>query len=124
MCSRRRVTILHPSLGLGDLPRREIRPFEVADLLAPPTNSVPDGELADREAHVWSYQQTDPNQHVHAMEYVRVMEAFAADQLARRGRSGPGVLRPRPGALPAAVLHRRLVPPRGDAVPECRRESQ
>ena len=84
--ARRRVTVLHPSLGLGDLPEREIRPFDVADLLAPPPGLAPADELADREAHVWSYQQTDPNQHIHAMEYVRVMEAFAADQLARRGR--------------------------------------
>jgi hypothetical protein len=48
---------------------------------------VPSGEFADAEDHVWSYQQTDPNGHVHAMEYVRVMESFATDGLARAGRS-------------------------------------
>ena len=76
-----------PSLGLGDLPERQIRPFGLEDLLALPAGYGGGDEMADREAHVWSYQQTDPNPHIHAMEYVRVMEAFAAEQLARRGRS-------------------------------------
>jgi hypothetical protein len=84
---KRKVRVLHPSLGLGDLPERQIRPFGLEDLLAPPAGYIGGDQLADREAHVWSYQQTDPNQHIHAMEYVRVMEAFAAEQLARRGRS-------------------------------------
>jgi len=83
----RKVRVLHPSLGLGDLPERQIRPFGLEDLLAPAAGYTGGDQLADREAHVWSYQQTDPNQHIHAMEYVRVMEAFAAEQLARRGRS-------------------------------------
>jgi hypothetical protein len=76
-------------MGLGALPTREIRPFDMDDLLAVPAGFTDGENLADAEAHVWSYQQTDPNRHVHAMEYVRVMEAFAADALARRGRS-PG----------------------------------
>ncbi|HJQ83453.1 MAG TPA: hotdog fold domain-containing protein [Candidatus Binatia bacterium] len=82
---KRKVRVLHPSLGLGELPAREIRPFSKEDLLAAPEGFVPREELLDAEAHVWSYQQTDPNGHVHAMDYVRVMEAFAADQLARTG---------------------------------------
>jgi hypothetical protein len=85
--SRRKVRVLHPSMGLGELPSRVIRPFEMDDLLAPPPGFAGGESLADREPHVWSYQQTDPNRHVHAMEYVRVMEAFAADELARHGRS-------------------------------------
>ena len=87
---KRKVRVLHPSLGLGDLPRRQIRPFTLEDLLTPPRGFGGGEELADREAHVWSYQQTDPNQHIHAMEYVRVMEAFAAEQLARRGHPPGG----------------------------------
>lgn len=85
--ARRRVIVLHPSLGLGELPNRDIRPYGPDDLKAPPDGFSLCGQLADRDAHVWSYQQTDPNQHIHAMEYVRVMEAFAADELARGGRS-------------------------------------
>jgi hypothetical protein len=83
----RKVRALHPSLGLGDVPSRHIRPFTPDDLLAVPEGFVRRAELADREAHAWSYQQTDPNGHVHAMDYVRVMEAFAADELARGGLS-------------------------------------
>ena len=84
---QRKVRVLHPSMGLGELPSRRIKPFEMEDVLALPDGSAGGESLADRDAHVWSYQQTDPNQHIHAMEYVRVMEAFAADQLARRGLS-------------------------------------
>jgi hypothetical protein len=77
-------------MGLGELPSREIRPFDLDDVLAVPEGFTGGEPLADREAHVWTYQQTDPNRHIHAMEYVRVMEAFAADELARRGRSPEG----------------------------------
>jgi hypothetical protein len=84
--ARRRVTELHPSLGLGRLPERAVRLFTVEDLREVPEGYGPGEPLEDAEAHVWSYQQSDPNQHVHAMEYVRVMETFAADALARRGR--------------------------------------
>jgi hypothetical protein len=83
----RRVRILHPSLGLGDLPERNIRPMTMEDLLALPADAGTGEPCADAEAHVWSYQQTDPNGHVHAMDYVRVLEVFGADQLARRGRA-------------------------------------
>ena len=88
--AKRKVRVLHPSLGLGDLPEREIRPFGEADLIGPPAGCIALETLVDREARVWSYQQTDPNGHVHAMEYVRVMEAFAADELARCGVSPRG----------------------------------
>jgi hypothetical protein len=87
---KRKVRVLHPSLGLGELPSRVIRPFTLEDLVVPPSGYTGGEELSDREAHVWSYQQTDPNQHIHAMEYVRVMEAFAAEQLARCGRPPQG----------------------------------
>jgi hypothetical protein len=100
--ARRKVRVLHPSMGLGELPEREIRPFGLADLLAVPEGFTGGEALADGEAHVWSYQQTDPNRHIHAMEYVRVMEAFASDQLARRGRSPEGYFFAR-----ARVLFRR-----------------
>jgi len=84
---RRKVRVLHPSLGLGDLPARQIRPFTQADVLAPPVGFARREAFSDAEAHAWSYQQTDPNGHVHAMDYVRVMETFGVDQLARRGVS-------------------------------------
>jgi hypothetical protein len=99
---KRKVTVLHPSLGLGALPSREIRPFTEADLARPPEGSIAGEAFADREAHVWSYQQTDPNGHVHAMDYVRVMEAFVGDQLARSGWPSAGPLFAR-----ARVLFRR-----------------
>lgn len=83
--ARRRVRVLHPSLGLGALPSRHIRPFGEADLIGAPEGFAAAETFADREAHCWSYQQTDPNGHIHAMDYVRVMEAFVADALARRG---------------------------------------
>jgi hypothetical protein len=98
----RRVTALHPSLGLGDLPAREIRPFTPEDLLAPPDGAGSPEAIPPGEAHVWSYEQTDLNQHVHAMEYVRVVEAFVADVLARRGRPPAGWVFAR-----ARVLYRR-----------------
>ena len=82
---KRKVRVLHPSLGLGDVPTREIRPMTLADVAEPPPGWRAAETVADVEPHVWSYQQTDPNGHVHAMDYVRVMEFFAADALARRG---------------------------------------
>jgi hypothetical protein len=89
--ARRRVTRLHPSLGLGEVPEREIRPVTEADLLGPPPGyrrrGDADPSFADADWHTWSYQQTDPNRHVHAMDYVRVLESFAGDHLARLGRS-------------------------------------
>ena len=84
----RRVTELHPIMELGKLPERELRLPTLDDLLTPPAGyQAMRGEALDRDPHVWSYQQTDPNQHIHAMEYVRSLERFATDHLARLGRS-------------------------------------
>lgn len=84
---RRRVTELHPSMELGDLPSREIMPDDVSELLAPPPPYRRSGsDCVGVEPHVWSYQQTDPNRHIHAMDYVRTLDLFAVDQLALRGR--------------------------------------
>lgn len=84
----RRVTELHPIMELGKLPARELHLPTLDGLLAPPAGyEAVRGEMLDREPHVWSYQQTDPNQHIHAMEYVRSLERFATDHLARLGRS-------------------------------------
>src|SRR5581483_9719827 len=84
--ARRRVTTLHPSFGLGELPRRELRAVKPDELLAPPADGRHLGALGPGPSHAWSYQQTDPNRHVHAMEYLRVVEAFATTELARAGR--------------------------------------
>jgi hypothetical protein len=85
---RRRVVDLHASAGLGALPTTELSPTTVDELVAPPESFRRDGaDCVDSEAHVWSYQQTDPNRHVHAMDYVRSLDLFATDQLALRGRS-------------------------------------
>jgi len=86
---RRKVTELHPSLKMGGAPRREIHVVTAAELLVPPEGYRPheDGSFADPDSHVWSYQQTDPNRHVHAMDYVRALEFFAVDHLAHLGRS-------------------------------------
>ena len=86
---QRKVTELHPIMELGTLPRRELRLPTVDELLTAPAGyeAVEGGDFRDTDPHVWSYQQTDPNQHVHAMEYVRSLERFATDQLARLGRS-------------------------------------
>lgn len=84
--AKRRVTVLHPSFGLGDVPRRDVRCVTVDDLLVAPPETVHEDELGTSGPLAWSYQQTDPNRHVHAMEYVRVAEAFATGALAARGR--------------------------------------
>src|SRR5207253_2756789 len=38
---KRKVRVLHPSLGLGDLPRRQIRPFTREDLVIGSIHCVP-----------------------------------------------------------------------------------
>jgi hypothetical protein len=85
----RRVTELHPYMNLGRLPEREMRLLGLDAVTAPPRDYrlADGGRFADREPHVWSYLHTDPNKHVHAMEYVRTLERFATDHLARLGRS-------------------------------------
>jgi hypothetical protein len=86
---RRRVTELDPSMNLGSLPEREMRLLGLESVTAAPNDYrlADGGRFAEREPNVWSYLHTDPNRHVHAMEYVRTVERFAVDQLARLGRS-------------------------------------
>jgi hypothetical protein len=87
--ARRRVTELHPSMRFSGLPTRAMHLITAEELLAAPVGyeAADPGVQRDGEPHVFSYQQTDPNQHIHAMEYVRTLERFATDLLARRGRS-------------------------------------
>lgn len=83
----RRVTELHPSMNLGKSPER-VGSFPTVDELAiPPRDHAQVAHFEEVEPHFWSYQQTDMNEHIHAMEYVRVMEHFVADQLAKFGES-------------------------------------
>jgi hypothetical protein len=86
---RRRVTELDPCMNLGRLPEREVRLPTLAEVTTAPDlyRRAEASTFEDREPHVWSYLQTDPNKHVHAMEYVRTIERFATDQLARLGCS-------------------------------------
>lgn len=84
---RRRVTELPASMSLGRVPERVVEFPTVADLLQAPPSSSQVASFEDPQPHVWSYEQTDMNQHVHAMEYVRMMELFAVDQLALLNRS-------------------------------------
>jgi hypothetical protein len=91
----RRVRELHPSLGLGAVPPRAMQLLSVLDLDVPPADFHPHAErrafeAEDAEAHVWGYEQTDPNRHVHAMDYVKVMESFGWDHLARTGVAAGG----------------------------------
>lgn len=100
----RKVTALHPYMRFAGLPERQLHLPSVDELLAPPAGCeiAEPGLLRDSDFGVWSYQQTDPNQHVHAMEYVRTLELFATEQLARFGRSPRGFFFDR-----ARVLFRR-----------------
>jgi hypothetical protein len=88
----RRVTTLHESLGLGPEPTRTFDLLTVLELSAPPVDFDPDPErraltFEDSAPHVWGYEQTDPNRHVHAMDYVKVMEPFGWNHLAAGGIS-------------------------------------
>ena len=79
--AQRRVTELPPDMGLGPGPSRVVE-LPGVELLAPL------GEPADfleTSAHVWHYGQTDPNRHVNGIEYLRIMEQYAADCLQQRG---------------------------------------
>jgi hypothetical protein len=84
---KRRVTELHPSMGLGPMPTRTLKTRTAEELLTAPSGlrAVDGPAFLDPTYRVWSYQQSDPNGHVHGMEYVRVLEQFAAEQLARLG---------------------------------------
>ncbi len=83
----RRVTELHPSMNLGTVPQRILTFPTVDTLLAETESRAETATFEDAEPHYWSYLQTDMNQHIHAMEYVRMMELFAVDQLAGFGES-------------------------------------
>lgn len=86
--ARGRVTRLHETLDMGEVPERTLRLPRLTDLLAPPAGWTGDSgwRQSDSSALVWSYQQTDPNRHVHAMEYPRVLDLFATQMLVREGR--------------------------------------
>lgn len=83
----RRVTELHPSMNLGSVPKRTISFPTVNTLLAETAGREAAAKFEDADPHYWSYLQTDMNQHIHAMEYVRMMELFAVDHLAAFGQS-------------------------------------
>ena len=109
--ARRRVTELHPYMNLGKLPQREVRLLGVENVTAPPRDYrlAEEGRCEDREPHVWSYLHTDPNKHVHAMEYVRAFERFAADHLGpSRALAASLLLRSRPRRLSPSLLHRSI----------------
>lgn len=78
----RRVTELPPSMNLGSHPERVLSFPSVSELCAPPEDGSQVASFADSEPRVWSYQQTDMNRHIHAMEYVRMLDLFATRHLA------------------------------------------
>lgn len=79
--SRRRVTTLPPSLGLGESPSRVVA-LPAMDNLVPNERSP---DFSAPAARVWHYGQTDANRHVNGMEYLRVMEGYVADVLQGTG---------------------------------------
>lgn len=86
----RQVCALHESMGLGPQPRQVFQLLTMLDLTVPPADFHPDPDrrslvFADTHPHVWGYEQTDPNRHVHAMDYVKVMEALGWDHLEAEG---------------------------------------
>ncbi|MGH7803217.1 MAG: hypothetical protein ACREQJ_02640 [Candidatus Binatia bacterium] len=92
--SRGRVTELHPFMEMGSHPRRVIEIPRLIDMLRPPSGFDGDGwTFEDSEPQVWSYQQTDPNRHIHAMEYPRMLDLFVTRERAKRGvEAGDAVL--------------------------------
>jgi len=84
---KRRVRELPASMNLGSVPERVLHFPGVAELATAPADHTEVANFSDDHPHVWAYGQTDMNQHVHAMEYVRMMELFTVDQLAALGRS-------------------------------------
>jgi hypothetical protein len=78
---RRRVTELPAELGLGAAPSRVIE-LPTAETLVP-WDQPPD--CSEGTTSVWHYAQTDPNRHVNAIEYLRMMEVFVATALQQRG---------------------------------------
>ncbi len=84
---QRRVRELPPDLGFTKTMPGKILPFvQSSDVLRPPEPySSKAGSYADNRARFWSYNRTDPNDHVHAMEYVRAAEDLATDALGSMG---------------------------------------
>jgi hypothetical protein len=78
--ARRRVTEFPPEMQLGT-PSRVIT-FPGAEELVPGHACAAEEENGP---HVWHFGQTDPNRHVNGVEYLRVMEMYLADAVARRG---------------------------------------
>jgi acyl-CoA thioesterase FadM len=85
--AKRRVVELPDAMLVSGTPERIVSFASVDDLATAPSGYVETSFFEDAEPHYWSYQQTDMNQHIHAMEYVRMMELFATDHLARIGWS-------------------------------------
>ncbi len=84
---QRRVRELPDDLGFSKkLPGRSIHFVQQEEILRPPeafSQKVTD--YRDERAKYWSYNRTDPNQHVHAMDYIRAAEDIATDALAATG---------------------------------------
>lgn len=85
--AKRRVVELPDTMLVSGSPQRIVALASVEDLATPPSGYTETSHFEDAEPHYWSYQQTDMNQHIHAMEYVRMMELFATDHLAKSGWS-------------------------------------
>jgi len=79
--ARRRVTELPSSLGVGSVPSRVTELPEIETLV--PAGRAPD--LVEESPAFWHYGQTDANRHVNGIEYLRAMEGYVAECLARRG---------------------------------------
>ncbi|GIW41283.1 MAG: hypothetical protein KatS3mg076_1860 [Candidatus Binatia bacterium] len=77
---RRKVLRLPPELGWGEVPSR-ILPFPRLEEHLPPGPPA----ATDAARGYWHYGQTDPNGHVTATEYLRLMESFAYELLGERG---------------------------------------
>ncbi len=85
--AKRRVTEFPSSMKIGGTPERLLSFPSVAEMLRAPDGYSEAARFADSEPHYWSYQQTDMNQHINAMEYVRVLEHFVIDKIAKSGES-------------------------------------
>ena len=79
--AKRRVTELPPSLNLGKTPSRLTELPEIETLL--PAERSP--EFEESAPEYWHYGQTDANRHVNGVEYLRVMQEFAARHLGAGG---------------------------------------
>ncbi|MCB0218350.1 MAG: hypothetical protein KDH09_01530 [Chrysiogenetes bacterium] len=84
----RRVRAFDPEMDFSaPTPAREFDYLAPQALLDPPAGYEPLGEaVCDGEPHVWPYGNTDPNLHIHMMDYVGFGATFATDQFARLGK--------------------------------------